>query len=81
MKATVHFFAVLREISGVDQVELDLPDNCTVSGLRRVLRHKFPQLQQGLETAIIAIDHTLSEGSTLIEPGMDISIFPPIAGG
>jgi molybdopterin synthase sulfur carrier subunit len=81
MKAKVSFFAVLREISGVDQVELELPENCTISGFREVLLVKFPQLKQGLETAIIAIDHSLSEEYTLIKPGMDISIFPPIAGG
>ncbi len=63
------------------QAELDLPEGCTVSELKQVILNDFPQLAGGMESAIVAIDHAVSDPDRLIKPDMDISIFPPIAGG
>ena len=72
---------MLRVIAGEDQVELELPDDCPVRELKTILLDKYPQLKMGMETAIVAIDHTQSDDDMKIKPGMDISIFPPVAGG
>jgi molybdopterin converting factor subunit 1 len=81
MRIKVSFFAVLREIAGVAQADLELPEDCTVRHLKQAILHDFPQLTSGMESAIVAIDHTVSEPDRAITPDMDISIFPPIAGG
>ena len=81
MRIKVSFFAVLREIAGVAQAELDLPEGCTVGVLKQAILSDFPQLAGGMESAIVAIDQAASEPDRLIAPDMDISIFPPIAGG
>jgi molybdopterin converting factor subunit 1 len=81
MITKISFYAVLREITGVNQVELEIPDNCSVNELRGILLKEYPRLRQGLETAIIAIDHSHSDDNITIKPGMEVSIFPPIVGG
>jgi molybdopterin converting factor subunit 1 len=81
MRIKVSFFAVLREIAGVAQAELDLPEGCTVRGLKQAILSDYPQLTRGMESAIVAINQVVSKPDRLIEPDMDISIFPPIAGG
>jgi molybdopterin converting factor small subunit len=81
MRTRVSFFAVLREIAGVAQAEFDLPEGCTVRELKQIILNDFPQLARGMESAIVAIDHAVSEPDRQINPDLDISIFPPIAGG
>jgi molybdopterin converting factor small subunit len=81
MRTRVSFFAVLREIAGVAQADLDLPEGCTIGDLKQVILNDFPQLAGGMESAIVAIDQVVSDPDQLVKPDMDISIFPPIAGG
>jgi len=81
MKVKVSFNSKLRVITGGTQAELELPDDCAVSGLKKVLLGMVPQLKRRLDTAVIAIDHALTKEEPLIKPGMEISIFPPVVGG
>ena len=81
MIVNISLFSMLRVIAGVNQVELELPDDCPVRELKTILLDKYPQLKMGMESAIVAIDHSQSDDDSVIKPGMDISIIPPVAGG
>lgn len=81
MKVKISLYSMLRVIAGVNQVEVELPDDCPVGELKAILLDKYPQLKMGMESAIVAIDYSQSDDGTVIKPGMDISIFPPVAGG
>lgn len=60
---------------------MELPDDCAVSGLKKVLPGMDLHHRAGLDMVALSTDYTLMKDDTLIKPGMDISIFPPVVGG
>ncbi len=47
MKVKISLYSMLRVIAGVNQVEVELPDDCPVGELKAILLDKYPQLKHG----------------------------------
>jgi molybdenum cofactor cytidylyltransferase len=77
----VLLFASARERAGQSEIELDLPAEATVAVLRSRLQEAWPTLEVLVCTAMIAVDQEYATDETVIRPGAQIAIIPPVSGG
>ena len=90
----VNFYATLREVIGVRQVEFSLPQGGTLRQLIEEMVKRYPglksevldrsgNLQSHIHIFVNGRDSTFLDGSleSILEEDDTISIFPPVGGG
>jgi molybdopterin converting factor subunit 1 len=75
------FFATLRDRVGIRSVELQIPEQTTVSGLKFLLIEKFPILNELMGHMLISINQEYAFDETIIPDHAEIALFPPVSGG
>lgn len=81
MKVTVLFFSQLRDVCGVEELELELGEPTTVSDLLKFLYQRYEGLTKWDNRILVAADHEYVSRDALIVPGQEIAIMPPVQGG
>ena len=81
MELQVKLFATLRDRAGSAHVNVDLPDEATVSVLLDRLAAAQPQLAPTIATCVVAVNQEFAFGSTPIRSGDEVALFPPVSGG
>ena len=81
MRIEIQLFAVLRERAGTDRVVLeDVPEGTTVAELKELARAAFPALGDlGSVAGVVGTSYASPE--TVIEPGDEVALLPPVSGG
>jgi molybdopterin synthase sulfur carrier subunit len=79
MKVQVRFFAAARELAGVGQCEIELPDRATVALLANNLSAQHLGMGEliqryAVNRQFVASDHVLHEGD-------EVACIPPVGGG
>jgi molybdopterin synthase catalytic subunit len=77
----VLYFAVLRDLVGLDREELEVPNGSTIRGLARDLEHRHPALAGRLRIVRFALDETFVTEDTALHDGAVVALIPPVAGG
>ncbi len=75
------FFATLRERAGVKSLELDIPSDMTVEGLKEKLSADYPNLKASMHSVILTVNREYAFEETVIPPNAEIGLFPPVSGG
>jgi molybdopterin synthase catalytic subunit len=75
------FFATLRERAGVKSLELDIPSDMTVEGLKEKLSTDYPNLKASMHAVILTVNREYAFEETVIPPNAEIGLFPPVSGG
>ena len=75
------FFATLRERAGVKSIELDIPSDMTVEGLKGKLSTDYPNLKASMHAVILTVNREYSFEEAVIPPNAEIGLFPPVSGG
>jgi len=75
------FFASYRDLVGVGQMSLDVPDGCTVSDLVGVLRARGRPFDALPADPAVAVNRTYSGPGTRLASGDEVAFIPPVAGG
>jgi molybdopterin converting factor subunit 1 len=75
------FFATIRERMGVRSLEMDIPLNMTVEGLKEKLSSDYPALKESLKSVLISINQEYAFDEALIPANAEIGMFPPVSGG
>ena len=78
---TIRLFAVARERAGRAEIEINLPLPATVADLRLVLALQHPELAALAPSVSIAVDSEYATDATLILPGAQVALIPPVSGG
>ena len=81
MKIHVQFFSRLRDLAGVQEVELDVPDSTTVADLLEILYSRTPALRDWDKSILVAAGVEFVERDYVLQPKDQISIMPPVQGG
>jgi molybdopterin converting factor subunit 1 len=81
MNVQVKLFATLKDRAGSNHVNVDLPDDATVSTLLDRLAQTQPKLAPSLPTCLVAINQEFAFGATPIRSGDEVALFPPVSGG
>ncbi|BDY06904.1 MULTISPECIES: molybdopterin synthase sulfur carrier subunit [unclassified Ferrimonas] len=79
----VLFFAQVREVIGVDEIELEYQHAMTTNSLRTFLAAQGDKWQQALgsDNLLVAVNQTLSQWQVELEDGDEVAFFPPVTGG
>lgn len=75
------FFATIRDRAGIKSMELDVPDDLTVQGLKDKLAEEYPNLKDSMKSVLITINREYAFDEAVIPPDAEMALFPPVSGG
>lgn len=81
IKVRVRFFATLRDRAGVAEYDLELPRGSNVSELKKKLIQRFPNLEEAMPTALVALNKKYAFDQDVIPDEAEVALFPPVSGG
>jgi molybdopterin converting factor subunit 1 len=77
----VLFFATLRDRAGVRLVELQIPTQTNVAGLKTILIEKFLALKESMGQVLVSVNQEYAFDDAIIPNNAEIALFPPVSGG
>jgi MoaD family protein len=81
MKVRVQFYAQLRDLIGVHELELEIPQGATVRELLEEIYTQKPALHAHDKSILIAAGLEFVDRNYKLKSGEEISIMPPVQGG
>jgi molybdopterin converting factor subunit 1 len=75
------FFATLRDRAGTKTLELDIPTDLTVQGLKEKISDEYPKLKESMSSVIITINREYAFDEAIIPQNAELAMFPPVSGG
>lgn len=75
------FFAVLRDIAGRDETELDLPPGTRAREVWQQLRDQHAKLAGFAQPPLTAINESYASPDDELHDGDELAFIPPVAGG
>lgn len=75
------FFATIRDRAGTKSLELDIPADMTIQGLKEKLSADFPNLKESLKSVLITINREYAFDDAVVPQNAEIALFPPVSGG
>jgi molybdopterin converting factor small subunit len=81
MKARVQFYAQLRDLTGVQTLDVDLAEEARVSDLLENLYTKFPALRDRDKGILVGAGVEFVDRNYKLRPDNEIAIMPPVQGG
>jgi molybdopterin converting factor subunit 1 len=80
-KIKVLFFATLRDRAGTKSLDIEIPDDTTVQGLKDQIARNYPSLAQSMESVVISINREFAFDESVIPANAEVAMFPPVSGG
>jgi molybdopterin converting factor subunit 1 len=74
-------FATLRDRAGTKSLELDIPLDLTVRGLKDKLSLEHPNLKESMSSVLTTINREYAFDDALIPENAELAMFPPVSGG
>ena len=81
MKVHVQFFSRLRDLAGVQESELEVPNSTTAADLLEMLYSRTPALREWDKSILVAAGVEFVGRDYLLQPNDQISVMPPVQGG
>ena len=81
MKVRVQFYAHLRELIGVNELKLELPQGATVQELLQTIYAQKPELLTHDKSILVGAGLEFIDRNYKLNPGDEIAIMPPVQGG
>jgi molybdopterin synthase catalytic subunit len=75
------FFATLRDRAGTKSMELEVPADLTIQGLKDKLSIEHPNLKESMSSVLITINREYAFDDAVIPPNAELAMFPPVSGG
>jgi molybdopterin converting factor subunit 1 len=75
------FFATLRDRAGTRSMELDIPTDLTIEGLKDKISTEYPNLKDSMSSVLITINREYAFDEAVIPPNAELAMFPPVSGG
>jgi molybdopterin converting factor subunit 1 len=75
------FFATIRDRAGAKSLELDVPVDLTVQGLKDKLSADYPNLKESMRSVLVTINREYAFNEAVLPPNAEIALFPPVSGG
>ena len=81
MNVRVQFYAQLRELIGVNELELELPQGATVRELLEKIYGQKPALRAHDKSILVGAGFEFVDRNYNLNPEEEIAIMPPVQGG
>jgi len=75
------FFATIRDRAGTKSLELDIPADMTIQGLKDKLARDIPTLKDSMKSVLITINREYAFDEAIVPADAEIGMFPPVSGG
>lgn len=75
------FFATIRDRAGTKSLELEIPLNMTIRGLKDKLSMEYPNLKDSMKSVLITINREYAFDEAVVPSNAEIAMFPPVSGG
>lgn len=75
------FFATLRDRAGTKTMELEIPAELTIQGLKDKISDEYPNLRESMSSVLITINREYAFDDAIIPPEAELAMFPPVSGG
>ena len=75
------FFATIRDRAGTKSMELEVPDDLTVQGLKEMLADEYPNLKESMKSVLVTIEREYAFDDAIIPANAELAMFPPVSGG
>ena len=75
------FFATLRDRAGTRSMELDVPLDLTIQGLKEKISREYPNLKESMRSVLITINREYAFDEAVIPQNAEVAMFPPVSGG
>jgi molybdopterin converting factor subunit 1 len=75
------FFATLRDRAGMKSMELDIPLDLTIQGLKEKISSEHPNLKDSMKSVLITINREYAFDEAVIPQDAEVAMFPPVSGG
>lgn len=73
-------FGIAKDIFGRESIQLRLDGEANSGDMKVILEQQYPQLKE-LASYMIAVNDEYAEAGTIIHPGDEVAIIPPVSGG
>jgi molybdopterin converting factor subunit 1 len=81
MIVRVKMFAILRERSGVSEVDLELSEGATVAAAVAEVGRRFSAVTNILARCASAVNQEYVKPSARLQNGDELALIPPVSGG
>jgi len=75
------FFATIRDRAGTKSLEMDIPADMTIQGLKEKLANDIPKLKDSMKSVLITINREYAFDEAVVPADAEIGMFPPVSGG
>ena len=75
------FFATLRDRAGTKSMELDIPSDLTIQGLKAKISDEYPNLRESMSSVLITVNREYAFDEAVIPQNAELAMFPPVSGG
>ena len=80
MSVTVLLFASYADALGASSLRVDLPVDATVADVLARLRAR-PGAERLPPSPLVAVNQRYATAASLVRPGDEVAVIPPVAGG
>ncbi len=81
VKVRLLFFAVLRDITGLDETELDVDAGTRPLDIWQRLRAQYSRLADYEQPPMTAVNESYESPDVALRDGDELAFIPPVAGG
>ena len=81
MNVRVRCFAAVREIVGVGELVVDLPEGSTLNELLDQIRCQFPRLEGLTGSLLFSVNQEYASTDKRLAAVDEIALIPPVSGG
>ncbi len=80
MRIKVTYYGQFRDITDLNEEEIETKDGVTVVELRDQVREKYPRIAAKKEI-LVAINNSFVPLETVVKQDDNVAFFPPVSGG
>lgn len=77
----IRFFSVLREVTGVGEIDVDFAHGAAVADFERHLVEEYPEIAPYSRVWRTALNQRYVEGTAEVQAGDELALITPVSGG
>jgi molybdopterin converting factor subunit 1 len=81
VRIRVLFFGVLRDVTGLREDSIDVPDGGVAAGVFAHYSSRFPRLGEMSQSIVLAVNQKFCAPSVPLSDGDELAFLPPVSGG
>ncbi len=77
----IRLFATLKDKVGKSRIAVSIEEPLTVAALLAQLTDRYPTMAEALAISLVAVNRNYADRDSIIHPGDEVALFPPVSGG